>query len=201
MSCSREVHCYKKCPAAKNAANFHNIPSKMLFYPDVGVGTIEMGSGKHLQMSPGRRRAQSELILPLQRNYLISTNGGALPPWYDPVKLAKTRHEMEVNKEIEVPSSVSGVIGAYTLEERRKKLERYFAKRSRRIWNRNVRYQCRKNIAVNRLRVRGRFISREEEESLVSAGFKTTSDDMDEVMKAVAFIEEQRKERSMSSIN
>ena len=115
--------------------------------------------------------------------------------------MAKTRQEMEANNEVELPSSVTGLIGAYTLEERRKKLERYLAKRSRRVWDRNVRYQCRKNIAVNRLRVRGRFISREEEESLLNAGFTTTSDDMDEVVKAVAFIEQRRKERSMSSIN
>jgi hypothetical protein len=199
INCSRDVHCYKKCPAAKDAANF-NKSSKVLFY-SMGQGAREGGRGDLLQMSPGRRRAQSELIRPMHRNYHLSMSGGSLPPWYDPVLLAKTRQEMEANNEVELPSSVTGLIGAYTLEERRKKLERYLAKRSRRVWDRNVRYQCRKNIAVNRLRVRGRFISREEEESLLNAGFTTTSDDMDEVVKAVAFIEQRRKERSMSSIN
>ena len=126
-----------------------------------------------------------------------------LPAWYDPIELAKMKQRMqeEGNDEQELPSSVTGRIGAYTLKERRKKLERYLEKRTRRIWDRNVRYQCRKNIAVNRLRVRGRFISREEETSLINAGFSPSSNDASKAAEAVAWIERRRKERSMSSIN
>ena len=170
INCNRAVHCYKKCPAAKDAASFNNKANRILFYGGSLQGVkndfmVPPGNSREelLQMSPGRRRAQSELIRPMHRNYRLHLNngGGTLPPWYDPILLAKTRQEMEANNEVELPSSVTGVIGAYTLEERRKKFERYLAKRSRRIWDRSVRYQCRKNIAVNRLRVRGRFISRE----------------------------------------
>ena len=57
------------------------------------------------------------------------------------------------------------------------------------------------NIAVNRLRVRGRFISREEETSLINAGFSPSSNDASKAAEAVAWIERRRKERSMSSIN
>ena len=126
-----------------------------------------------------------------------------LPAWYDPIELAKMKQRMleEGNDEEDLPSSVTGRIGAYTLKERRKKLERYLEKRTRRIWDRNVRYQCRKNIAVNRLRVRGRFISREEEMSLINAGFSPSPDDASKAAEAVAWIERRRKERSMSSIN
>ena len=108
---------------------------------------------------------------------------------------------LEEDDEDDLPSSITGRIGAYTLQERRKKLERYLEKRTRRIWDRNVRYQCRKNIAVNRLRVRGRFISREEELSLINAGFSPAIKDAEKTAKAVAWIESRRKERSMSSIN
>ena len=245
--CQREVHCYKKCPAAKLAASFARQTDKIILYGQFagasfgsskndsgGVnfrsgspfemmaskGEINGGRFKHisemsppeqlqhaatlLQMSPGtRRRAQSEIIRASSARGFRRSENMELPAWYDPIELAKMKQRMleEGNDEQELPSSVTGRIGAYTLKERRKKLERYLEKRTRRIWDRNVRYQCRKNIAVNRLRVRGRFISREEETSLINAGFSPSPDDASKAAEAVAWIERRRKERSMSSIN
>ena len=139
-----------------------------------------------LQMSPNaRRRAQSEIIrVPSSRGGSRRNNNAELPAWYDPIELAKMQQRMlEEDDEDDLPSSITGRIGAYTLQERRKKLERYLEKRTRRIWDRNVRYQCRKNIAVNRLRVRGRFISREEELSLINAGFSPAIKDAEKTAK------------------
>ena len=274
--CNREVHCYKKCPAAKLAAKFARQSDKMnLLYGQfnnkekkqqqqkqkqqhssptstsasetlrrmstgssgvlsngfnfrsnspfemmVARGAIDRNVYNHinqmspaeqlqhaatlLQMSPNaRRRAQSEIIrVPSSRGGSRRNNNAELPAWYDPIELAKMQQRMlEEDDEDDLPSSITGRIGAYTLQERRKKLERYLEKRTRRIWDRNVRYQCRKNIAVNRLRVRGRFISREEELSLINAGFSPAMKDAEKTAKAVAWIESRRKERSMSSIN
>lgn len=249
--CQREVHCYKKCPAAKLAASFARQTDKIILYGQfagasfgstntmnnndsngvnfrsgspfenmMSKGAVN-GSGfkrlsemtppeqlQHaatlLQMSPGtRRRAQSEIIRASSARGFCRSENMELPAWYDPIELAKMKQKMleEGNDEEDLPSSVTGRIGAYTLKERRKKLERYLEKRTRRIWDRNVRYQCRKNIAVNRLRVRGRFISREEEMSLINAGFSPSPDDASKAAEAVAWIERRRKERSMSSIN
>jgi lactam utilization protein B len=45
-------------------------------------------------------------------------------------------------------------------------LARYNGKRSRRVWNKKIRYNCRKSLADRRLRVKGRFVKRSEQEQL-----------------------------------
>jgi CCT motif len=68
----------------------------------------------------------------------------------------------------------NGRIGIYTPAERAAIIARFQSKRSRRVWNKKIRYNCRKNLADRRLRVKGRFVKRstleaqmkeEEEES------------------------------------
>lgn len=49
-------------------------------------------------------------------------------------------------------------------EQRRERVDRYLAKKKRRIWNRRISYDCRKRFADTRVRVHGRFIRKVEEE-------------------------------------
>ena len=53
-------------------------------------------------------------------------------------------------------------IGTLTLEERRIKLEKYFEKRKKRTFNKRVNYDCRKQVADSRLRIKGRFVTKEQ---------------------------------------
>lgn len=46
-------------------------------------------------------------------------------------------------------------------------MERYLAKKKSRIWNRKISYDCRKRFADTRVRVRGRFVTKVEEEVLM----------------------------------
>ncbi|KAK8794712.1 hypothetical protein WA158_001693 [Blastocystis sp. Blastoise] len=57
-------------------------------------------------------------------------------------------------------------IGAYSPESRRKRLEKFFEKRKQRVWTKRVKYDVRKNFADSRLRVKGRFVKKEDEELL-----------------------------------
>jgi hypothetical protein len=54
-------------------------------------------------------------------------------------------------------------IGAYTLEERRLRIARFHEKRKQRIWHHTVKYNCRRKLAVGRVRVKGRFVKIEDE--------------------------------------
>jgi len=58
-------------------------------------------------------------------------------------------------------ASASDRIGAYTREERAKRLARYKEKKQRRFWGKRVLYACRQTFAVSRKRVGGRFIKKE----------------------------------------
>lgn len=55
----------------------------------------------------------------------------------------------------------NGRIGIYTKEERLVLIARYRAKRNRRVWKKKVRYECRKDLADKRCRVKGRFVKRD----------------------------------------
>ena len=60
----------------------------------------------------------------------------------------------------------NGRIGIYNPSERAAIIARFNAKRQRRVWNKKIRYGCRKNLADRRLRVKGRFVKRSEQEQL-----------------------------------
>jgi hypothetical protein len=59
-------------------------------------------------------------------------------------------------------------IGTLSVEERHAKVSRYLEKRKRRCFSKKVSYDCRKKVADNRVRVKGRFISKQQAESLTS---------------------------------
>ena len=49
-----------------------------------------------------------------------------------------------------------------TIEERREKIEKYLQKRKKRTWNKKISYDCRKKVADSRLRIKGRFVTKEQ---------------------------------------
>lgn len=69
-------------------------------------------------------------------------------------------------------------IGKITLRERQKKIQRYTAKRDRRQWEKKISYDCRKVVADKRLRIKGRFIRKEEQMELLK--MTTGNDDLDQ---------------------
>ncbi|XP_027362585.1 zinc finger protein CONSTANS-LIKE 10-like [Abrus precatorius] len=48
-------------------------------------------------------------------------------------------------------------VGRYSAEERKERISKYRAKRSQRKFNKIIKYACRKTLADNRTRIRGRF--------------------------------------------
>jgi hypothetical protein len=62
-----------------------------------------------------------------------------------------------------------GYIGAYSPQQRKLRIEKFFEKRNSRIWTKKVKYDVRKNFADSRLRVKGRFVKKEEEDATGAA--------------------------------
>jgi hypothetical protein len=56
-----------------------------------------------------------------------------------------------------------GFIGIYSPEERKIRIERFLEKRKHRMWLKKVKYDVRKNFADSRVRIKGRFVKKEEE--------------------------------------
>jgi hypothetical protein len=57
-------------------------------------------------------------------------------------------------------------VGPLSAEERHHKVVRYIDKRARRVWTKKINYDCRKKVADHRLRIKGRFITKEQAHSL-----------------------------------
>ncbi|GKY91695.1 hypothetical protein MPSEU_000141300 [Mayamaea pseudoterrestris] len=97
------------------------------------------------------RRARSRLLEDLSYN-LNGEKGELTFP-----------HTLEKYQDI---YNMNGRIGIYTAAERAAIIARFQRKRSRRVWNKKIRYGCRKSLADRRLRVKGRFVKRSEQEHL-----------------------------------
>jgi CCT motif len=59
-------------------------------------------------------------------------------------------------------------IGTISAEERREKVRRFLEKRKRRIFKKRISYACRKRVADSRIRVKGRFVTKEQASVLVT---------------------------------
>lgn len=57
-------------------------------------------------------------------------------------------------------------VGAYSPESRRRRIDLFNEKRKNRVWTRKVKYDVRKNFADTRMRVKGRFVKKEDEDLL-----------------------------------
>lgn len=53
-------------------------------------------------------------------------------------------------------------IGTITVEERRQKVLKFLEKRKNRIFKKRISYACRKRVADSRVRVKGRFVTKEQ---------------------------------------
>ena len=61
-------------------------------------------------------------------------------------------------------------MGAYSPAERRRRIERFLEKRRLRVWQKNVKYDVRKNFADSRIRVKGRFVKKEDQLAMIAMG-------------------------------
>ncbi|MED6170897.1 hypothetical protein PIB30_035580 [Stylosanthes scabra] len=74
-------------------------------------------------------------------------------------------------------------VGRYSAQERKEKISKYRAKRSQRKFNKTIKYACRKTLADNRVRIRGRF-ARNDDTSVITkapcSSYSNTQQDQDE---------------------
>ena len=67
-------------------------------------------------------------------------------------------------------------MGVISWLERRNKVYKYLSKKKRRIWNKKINYDCRKKVAENRLRIKGKFVTQEQACQMLGIKETTTID-------------------------
>jgi len=153
----------------KNSTDNHPVDSSILNIPLPPL--VSPGIGRHYQFEDSKPS-------PL---YLFSP----YPPQNQPPATDNFSLEPKVEEQNSVPLSQPSTtvaipmpipisdedntrkIGSLTVAERRLKLAKYHEKRKRRIWRKKICYDCRKKVADKRLRVKGRFVTREQAFSIL----------------------------------
>ncbi|PSS09393.1 Zinc finger protein [Actinidia chinensis var. chinensis] len=72
-------------------------------------------------------------------------------------------------------------VGRYSAEERKERIHRYRAKRTQRNFNKTIKYACRKTLADNRPRIRGRFARNDETGEIPKAAHLNRHEDEDDL--------------------
>nr|WED40984.1 CONSTANS-like 17 [Mangifera indica] len=72
-------------------------------------------------------------------------------------------------------------VGRYSAEERKERILKYRAKRNQRNFNKTIKYACRKTLADNRPRIRGRFARNDETGETPKAACAARDEDEDEL--------------------
>ncbi|KAI3453740.1 hypothetical protein Pfo_010403 [Paulownia fortunei] len=72
-------------------------------------------------------------------------------------------------------------VGRYSAEERKERIDRYRAKRTQRNFNKTIKYACRKTLADNRPRIRGRFARNDEPGEILKASMFHRCEDEDDL--------------------
>ncbi|KAK6947813.1 CCT domain [Dillenia turbinata] len=72
-------------------------------------------------------------------------------------------------------------VGRYSAEERKERIHRYRAKRTQRNFNKTIKYACRKTLADNRPRIRGRFARNDETGEIPKATCSARDEEEDEL--------------------
>ncbi|CAB9513243.1 CCT motif [Seminavis robusta] len=111
-----------------------------------------MSEEEQANLSPEEllKRARSRLLEDLSEGSINGEKGVLTLP-----------HSLSKYKEV---YNKNGRIGIYTPAERAAIIARFNSKRARRVWNKKIRYNCRKNLADRRMRVKGRFVKRSTEQ-------------------------------------
>ncbi|XP_050226946.1 uncharacterized protein LOC126676723 [Mercurialis annua] len=72
-------------------------------------------------------------------------------------------------------------VGKYSAEERKDRISKYKAKRNQRNFTKTIKYACRKTLADNRPRIRGRFARNDETGEIPKAACPNRHEDEDEL--------------------
>ena len=121
---------------------------------------------------PRERKSQSKMkdMMEIMNNPGGGVGGDDEAPKIVPSGLGRPRSMSDPNLSVRLDDhgllhvdGPDGWVGAYSPNSRHLRVNRFLEKRAQRVWSKKVKYGVRKNFADSRLRVKGRFVKKEDE--------------------------------------
>mmetsp|Transcript_17222 Transcript_17222/g.29006 ORF Transcript_17222/g.29006 Transcript_17222/m.29006 type:complete len:158 (-) Transcript_17222:791-1264(-) len=122
---------------------------------------FERGSG----VLPSAGRPQADYI---PRDRTMSSNTYSINALSNEVEVHNSSEAGSHLRSESCKSGSSSLMSAMSIEDKRLKVLKYWEKKKLRMNKNHVRYHCRKDLAQNRFRYHGRFISKNQMERIIS---------------------------------
>ncbi|GMH66735.1 hypothetical protein TrVE_jg9640 [Triparma verrucosa] len=130
-------------------------------YPDtIPTQHIQQGYAYGVQPRPNAKpkpRPKQKIVKGKPQRHNKSPTTGGRPLMED------TGIIISPDIEYSPPPRPLGWVGAYSPQSRSIRIQRFLEKRECRVWTKKVKYDVRKNFADSRMRVKGRFVKKEDE--------------------------------------
>ncbi|CAI9772683.1 unnamed protein product [Fraxinus pennsylvanica] len=144
-----------------------------LFQPGIDCVSECSNSLKHIFSPPGTSFSSGEM------RRVCST--GDLQKMRTKLQTGNALSSSPLSMEKSFMDDANFKVGRYSAEERKERIQRYRAKRSQRNFNKTIKYTCRKTLADNRPRIRGRFAKYDEAGEIPKASILNRFEDEDDL--------------------
>ena len=100
-------------------------------------------------------------LIPFSPNLCEMSSADSLD---QPKARKRTVKRLQIPPQPTIPPVIYTVrqVGPISAEERKRKIARFLEKRNKRTWGKKIFYDCRKRVADHRLRVKGRFVAKQQ---------------------------------------
>ena len=146
-----------------HSPGMHGISSNMFGCPDeftnFNFEVNRSNMSQHSPLLPPQRKGGRSKATRKSR----TANGGGGRAKKTKRRASSTSNEKKTEKNAK-KVGVKKMVGKYSPKSRRLRIERFLRKRKERVWTKRVKYDVRKNFADSSLRVKGRFVTKEDEE-------------------------------------
>mmetsp|Transcript_17319 Transcript_17319/g.30247 ORF Transcript_17319/g.30247 Transcript_17319/m.30247 type:complete len:1500 (+) Transcript_17319:344-4843(+) len=144
-------------PVASSMPKAPNMAPNLLNNGSSNSLPVAKPSGTNIQQAQMQHQPHQQIQQQQQAQQQLKASGSPMPPASVQARPVCPPPSFSLSARM---ANRNATIGTLTMEQRRRRIEKFLEKRKRRVWLKRVKYNCRKALADSRPRVKGRFVPR-----------------------------------------